>query len=151
TRTKKGVTLTSLGQEVFKRSRMIFETVHDIQHACRGTHATCEGYLRLGASDHVINYLLLDRLAALVKAHPRVVPSVFNGGPNEVAASILREEAEFGLFFTQINLPQLAYEPFFEIEMAVVCQPRLLKNPKPTFRGFRKFIEEAGGYVSSIG
>jgi DNA-binding transcriptional LysR family regulator len=149
-RNKKGVTLTRIGTEVFEKSCAIFEAVTDIQETCRGTQASCEGYLRFGASDHVINYLLMERVAAMVKAHPLVIPSVFNGGPNEICASILRNESEFGVFFTKINIPQLIYEPLMSIEMAVVCHPRWLKSPKSTFPALRKFIGEVG-YVSSIG
>ena len=150
TRGKTGVALTPIGNEVFQRSAAIFEMVTEIEDTVRGTKAECEGYLRFAASDHVIRYLLMDPVYEMIKKYPKVVPSIFNGGPNEVCASILRNESEFGLFFTKINIPQLIYEPVMPIQMAIVCHPRLLKNPKATFPALRKFIGDHG-YLSSIG
>jgi DNA-binding transcriptional LysR family regulator len=151
TRNKKGVILTRIGMEVFEKSRSVFEAVIDIQDTCRGTQAVCEGYLHFGASDHILNYLLIDPLAAMVKAHPRVVPSIVTGGPNEICASILNNESEFGLFFTKINIPNLIYEPVLTMEMAVVHRPDLAgPSAKPSLAGLRNFIH-ANGFISSVG
>src|SRR5690606_10163468 len=59
-RSKRGVTLTAVGAEVFQKSAGIFEAVREIQNACRGTKEICEGHLHFGASDHVTNYLLIE-------------------------------------------------------------------------------------------
>src|SRR3954471_23978174 len=83
-RSKEGVTLTALGAEVYRKCATIFQVISEIEHACRGTKESCEGYLRFGASDHVTNYLLMGHLLRLREAHPKVIPSVLAGTPHEI-------------------------------------------------------------------
>jgi LysR family transcriptional regulator, cyn operon transcriptional activator len=151
TRGKEGVTPTRIGAEIFEKSRAIFEVVTDIEETCRGTKSVCEGYLRFGASDHIVNYLLLKPLASMVKAHPKVIPSIVTGGPNEICASILNNESEFGLFFTKVNIPHLLYESVMNFEMAVVHRPQIAApEGKPSLASLRAFIKKHG-YISSVG
>lgn len=146
-RSKKGVSLTPLGQEVYRMSTGIFQSLSEIENTCRGTKEVCEGYLRFGASDHIINYLLAPRLQALLAAHPRVVPSVLSGTPHEVVNLILNNELEFGLFFTRLNIPGIFYEKLLVLPMTVVCHPRLLPKGKPA--NLKNAVKELG-YISSV-
>src|ERR1700676_3233220 len=57
-RSKKGVSLTQTGAEVFRHCEQLFQTVHKIEAVCRGVQEACEGQLRFATTDHVINYLL---------------------------------------------------------------------------------------------
>jgi DNA-binding transcriptional LysR family regulator len=150
-RSKQGVVLTSVGSEVFQKSEAIFQTVIEIQNTCRGTQETCEGILRFGASDHVTNYLLVSKIREMREKHPLVTPSVFSGTPNEITAAILSNEIEFGLFFTKLNIPQIIYEPLFEIEMAVVCHPKLIPDLKAgqSVARLRTALRETG-FIGSI-
>src|SRR4051812_24887104 len=58
-RSKKGVTLTPIGLQVFQRCEQLFKTFGEIEGICRGTRETCEGPLRLAATDHITNGLLV--------------------------------------------------------------------------------------------
>lgn len=150
-RGKRGVTLTAIGTEVFERSRQVFAAINEIQDAIRGKKSVPEGYLRFGASDHIIQYILIDRIQEMLKEFSKITPSVITGGPNEICASILNNESEFGLFFTKLNIPQLVYEPLVTLDMAIVHKPEIRpKAGKPGMAALRNFIEEHG-YISSVG
>jgi LysR family transcriptional regulator, cyn operon transcriptional activator len=148
-RSKKGVTLTALGQEVFRMSSAVFSQVAEIKNTCRGTKEICEGHLRFGASDHVTNYLLAAPLLEMRRAHPKVIPSVFAGTPNEIVGSILNNELEFGLFFTKVNVPGISYEVLASLPMAVVCHPKMLPEGKSSLARVRSLVKEAG-FIGSI-
>lgn len=150
-RSKKGVSLTTVGTEVYRMSAGIFHTVAEIENTCRGTKETCEGYLRFGASDHVANYLLAPKLQEFRATYPNVLPAVLSAPPNDIVNAILNSELEFGLFFTRINAPALVYEPIRKISMAVVCHPKWPKKFKvgSTTAQVREFVRNSG-FIGSI-
>src|SRR4051812_28144509 len=59
-RTRRGVTLTPVGEDVFRHCQELFQTIGKIEGLCRGTLETCEGPMRFAAVDHVVNYLLVE-------------------------------------------------------------------------------------------
>ncbi len=148
-RSKKGVQLTSVGQEVFRMSGDVFRTVTEIENTCRGAKETCEGLLRFGASDHVTNYLLTERILKMRRDHPQVIPSVFSGTPNDIIEQILRDNLEFGLFITKINVAGIHYESIAPIDMAVVCHPDLVRDAKSS-AGYLRTALKISGYIGSI-
>jgi DNA-binding transcriptional LysR family regulator len=150
-RSKKGVTLTALGLDVFRKSEGLFQTVVDIENTCRGSSEVFEGPLRWGASDHITNYLLIKTVQKFCTQYPDVVPVISSGAPNDIIASLLSNEIEFGLFYTQVAIPQIIYEPITETEMVVVSHPRNAKalTKKMSPAELKAFIAKTG-YVSSI-
>lgn len=151
-RSKKGVALTKVGIEVFAKSENIFQTLSEIENTCRGTKETCSGLLRLGASDHVSNYLLVERLQKMREDHPLVIPSLLAGTPNEIIAAISSLEIEFGLFFTKVPSPGIDYEVLQSIDMALACHPRFAKSIRQAAKPaqLRETLNEIG-FIGSIG
>ncbi|MES2965208.1 MAG: substrate-binding domain-containing protein, partial [Bdellovibrionota bacterium] len=86
---------------------------------------SCEGPLKIGASDHVAKYLLVETLKEMKGKFPKLEPRLFTAGPNEIVSAILANEIEFGLFFTRVSNPQIRYETVETFPMAVVCHPAL--------------------------
>lgn len=119
-RSKKGVTLTPIGQEMFDQCQIIFNGIQEIQDRVRGATHKCEGYLRFGASDHLARYLLVDKLGSFQKNYPKVIPSLVVGAPGELITQILKNELEFGLFFTRIKVPGLEYKRLGTSELILV-------------------------------
>lgn len=151
-RSKKGVALTKVGAEVFAKSQGVFQTLSEIENVCRGTKETCSGLLRMGASDHISNYLLVDQLSKMRAAHPLVIPSLMSGTPNEIVSAIASLEIEFGLFFTRIAAPGLDYEVVRSIEMTLACHPRFAKSIRQAAKPsqLRDTLNEIG-FIGSIG
>lgn len=126
-RNRRGVNLTPIGQEIYAKCEELFEKFSEIEATCRNKQDEPAGPLKFGASDHVTKYLVVPKLVKFKQAYPRVEPSVFSAGPNEIVAAILNSEIEFGLFFTQIVHPQVNYEPVAAYPMAVVVHPSLAR------------------------
>ncbi|MGZ3795907.1 MAG: LysR family transcriptional regulator, partial [Pseudobdellovibrionaceae bacterium] len=139
-RSKKGVTLTSLGRDVFIQCQALFERVEEIEAHVRGATQNCEGYLRFGSSDHLAHYLLLDPIKQFRIRYPMVVPSLFTGAPNEITELILKNELEFGLFFTKISSPGLEYKRIAPFEMVLVAETK----------SYTKLKNHEAGIIGSI-
>lgn len=151
-RTKRGVTLTAVGHDVFKLCEQLFQTVTQIEHVCRGTNEVCEGTLRFSTTDHITNDLLVEPIQAFRHEFPLVVPSIFTAPPDEIAASLLNTESEFGLLFTKVPLPQLDYVELRAEPMALVVQTELWRTSKSGSNAatMKRLIEKVG-YIASIG
>lgn len=151
-RSKKGVTLTEVGSEVFSRSEAIFRQLTELENACRGTKQQCSGLMAFGASDQIINYLLVPILTAMRTQYPLVIPSVISGTPHEITSAINANSIEFGLFFTRVPSTGLETDVLNSYSMALVCHP-----------GFKKEIANADklsqlratinrlGFIGSVG
>lgn len=151
-RSKKGVTLTPLGTEVFHRCEQLFHTFHEIEGICRGKREVCEGILRFATSDHVTNDLLVKPIQEFRRRFPLVVPSISTGNPDEIVHYLLHSDCEFGLLFSKPPIPQIEYKKLRAEKMALVCQPDLWRKCKSSseLKTLKKVLQSAG-YIASIG
>lgn len=151
-RSKSGVKLTPKGLDVFRLCEKLFQTEKDIENLCRGIQENCEGYLRFAASDHVINDYLPNSLHDFRRLHPKVVPSIRSGTPDEIVHHLLTTDCEFALMFAKINTPQIDFRRLNPERMSLVCHPDIWKECKSSSneKTLRKVIGKYG-YMSAIG
>lgn len=151
-RSKNGVALTAKGIDVFRLCEQLFQTEKEIENLCRGSLEKCEGPLRFSASDHVINYVLPKSIREFKKAHPKVIPSIQSGTPDEIVNQLLNSDCEFALLFAKINTPQIEFKKLYPEKMSLVCHPDLWKECKSSSheKTLKKLISKYG-YISSIG
>lgn len=151
-RSKSGVTLTPKGLDVFRLCEQLFQTEKDIENLCRGVQEKCEGFLRFAASDHVINDYLPSPLHKFRRLHPKVVPSIRSGTPEEIVNFLLTTDCEFALMFAKINTPQIEFRRLHPEKMSLVCHPDIWKECKSSSneKTLRKLIKKYG-YMSAIG
>lgn len=151
-RSKAGVSLTAKGIDVFRLCEELFQTEKEIENLCRGTQEKCEGPLRFSASDHIINHILPEHISAFKKDHPKVIPSLQTGTPDEIVHQLLTSDCEFALLFAKINTPQIEFKRLYPEKMSLVCLPSMWKDCKSgsNEKTLRKLIEKYG-YISSLG
>lgn len=151
-RSKSGVTLTPKGTEVFRLCEQLFQTEKEIENLCRGVQEKCEGLLKFAASDHIINDYLPSSIRKFRHLHPKVVPSIRSGTPDEIVNLLLTTDCEFALMFAKINTPQVEFRRLHPERMSLVCHPDLWKECRSTSneKTLRKIIEKYG-YMSAIG
>lgn len=151
-RSKKGVTLTQIGAEVFRHCEQVFQTVHKIEEVCRGIQEACEGPLRLATTDHIINYLLPGPLQAFRNEYAKVIPSIFVGTPDEILEKLLHTDCEFTLSFAKVPAPQIEFEVLREEPMALIVNAEIWRNTRAANHTARlNKVLETVGYISSIG
>ena len=151
-RSKGGVALTPKGLDVFRLCEQLFQTEKEIENLCRGIQDKCEGLLRFAASDHVINDYLPASLHEFRRKHPKVVPSIRSGTPDEIVHALLTTDCEFALMFAKINTPQVEFKRLHPERMSLVCHPDIWKECKSSSneKTLRKVIDKYG-YISAIG
>lgn len=151
-RSKSGVTLTPKGIDVFKLCEQLFQTEKEIENLCRGVQEKCEGLLRFAASDHIINDLLPKSLHKFRRLHPKVIPSIRSGTPDEIVHQLLTTDCEFALMFAKINTPQVEFKRLFPERMSLVCHPDLWRECKSSSneKTLKKLISKYG-YMGTIG
>jgi DNA-binding transcriptional LysR family regulator len=151
-RSKRGVVLTQVGAEVFRHCENVFQTVHKIEEVCRGIQETCDGPLRFATTDHIMNYLLPERLQAFRSEYTKVIPSIFIGSPDEILEKLLLTDCEFYLSFAKVAAPQVEFQDLREEPMALVVKGEIWKNTKAASNAAKlNKILESIGYISSIG
>jgi DNA-binding transcriptional LysR family regulator len=151
-RSKKGVSLTAKGHEVFRLCERLFQTEKEIEDLCKGVQEKCEGPLRFAASDHLINDYLMQPLKEFRKQFPKVIPCIRSGTPDEIAQALLNTDSEFGLLFAKVALPNIEYQILHSEIMSLVCHPDIWKECKSSSheRTLQKVVQKYG-YISSIG
>ncbi len=151
-RSKRGVSLTSVGKEVFLRCESLFQHVRDIENLCRGSRETCEGRLAFAAADHIANELLADPIQSFRRRFPLVTPSLLTDTPDKIVEAVLETDTEFGLLFVKVPMPQLNYQKLREEKMVLVCQPEIWKKNKgATHDKTLTAVLQDVGYIASIG
>jgi DNA-binding transcriptional LysR family regulator len=151
-RSKNGVKLTPKGIDVFRLCEQLFQTEKDIENLCRGIQDKCEGFLKFAGSDHIINDYLQDSLHDFRRQHPKVIPSIRSGTPDEIIHHLLTTDCEFALMFAKINTPQVDFRRLNPEVMSLVCHPSIWKECKSSSneKTLRKLIANYG-YISTIG
>lgn len=151
-RSKRGVTLTPIGSEVFRQCEQLFQTVHRIRQACKGVQEMAEGPLRFATTDHVMNYLLPEPLKTFRESLPKVIPSIFLGSPDEILEKLLHTDCEFYLSFAKVAAPQVEFEVLREEPMALVVRSDIWRRTKAPNQSTRlDRVLDRIGYISSRG
>lgn len=150
-RSKKGVSLTPVGQEVYRLCEALFHTVNQIKEVCKGSKSVCEGPLRFATPDHVVNDLLVSPLRLFRQDFPKVVPGIIVGNPDEIISRLSDKECEFALLFVKVSSPKIDYQALREERMALVVHPELWREHKSqTQTATLDKILGRQGYISSL-
>jgi DNA-binding transcriptional LysR family regulator len=151
-RSKKGVALTRVGEDVFAHCEKLFQTVSVIRDTCRGSREICEGPLPFATPDHVVNHLLMQPMRSFREDHPRVLPSISIGTPEEIIQKVVAKECEFALLFARVNAPEIEYVSLRRDFMALVVHSDLWRENKGANQSATvKKIMQRYGYISSVG
>ncbi|MBI4405657.1 MAG: LysR family transcriptional regulator, partial [Deltaproteobacteria bacterium] len=127
-RSKRVVTLTALGEEVFGICNRIFSDSELIKSLAKARGNVCQGPLSFGASDSIASHLVPDLLVSFLKKHPAVRPSIFAGTSTAIVEEITRDGIEFGIFFTQPKAPAVQVEELGKIAFLLVGSKNFIKK-----------------------
>ena len=123
-RGKRGASLTDEGRLFFESCRSIFTEIDALETAVKARRRDCAGSLRVGASDHLCNYVFPALFMEFWKRYPRVRINLMNGGSEAIKAELLEGRAELGLFHSTPRERELSAEEIARIGFAVVFSPR---------------------------
>ena len=98
-RHKRQVSLTHLGNLVYRHCEVIFENTDAIRKLSNRGAPIYSGPLRLAAADALAINLLPAALSEFSELYPNVVPAIQSGPTDLMIERIVKKELAFGLFF----------------------------------------------------
>ena len=121
-RTTRSVTLTRIGRDFLPRARRLIAELGAALTEIRETGRSMRGDVTIACIQTVsAHYLprIVQRYAAL---HPENRIRILDNPSGEVAATVLRREAEFGINMQGPEHPELASIPFLKERFVLVCR-----------------------------
>ena len=102
TRSKKGVKLTNEAQEIFSYCKSIFAQVESINHTLQNITSLDTGTLRIGASDTICKYYLIDKLKGFEQLYPNIRYRVTNCTTNESLSLLKNNDVDIAFVHSPV-------------------------------------------------
>lgn len=119
----KGVELTSAGNALVARARVLLQHARQLEDEIRRHASGTRGYVRVFANISSIVEFLPGALSAFAAAHPDIHVHIEEHVSSAVAMAVADNSADFGILSEAPLLEGLATVPFRKDELVVVTKP----------------------------
>ena len=120
-RSKKGVKLTQEAEEIFSYCKNIFAQVESINHTLQNISSLDTGTLRIGASDTICKYYLIDKLKTFEELYPKIRYRVTNCTTNESLTLLKNNDVDIAFVHTPVTNQNFTFRPCLTLEDYFVC------------------------------
>ena len=120
-RSKKGVKLTNEAQEIFAYCKSIFTQVESINHILQNITSLDTGTLRIGASDTICKYYLIDKLKNFEQLYPNIRYRVTNCTTNESLTLLKNNDVDIAFVHSPISDNNFTFQHCQTLEDFFVC------------------------------
>ncbi len=120
-RSKKGVKLTNDAQEIYSYCKSIFASVESINHTLQNISSLDSGTLRIGASDTICKYYLIDKLKVFEQAFPKIRYRVTNCITAESLDLLKNNDVDIAFVHFPVSHKQFTFQPCLTLEDFFVC------------------------------
>ena len=120
-RSKKGVKLTQEAEEIFAYCKNIFAQVESINHTLQNINSLDTGTLRIGASDTICKYYLIDKLKAFEELYPKIRYRVTNCTTTESLTLLKNNDVDIAFVHTPVTNQNFTFRPCLSLEDYFVC------------------------------
>jgi len=120
-RSKKGVKLTQEAEEIFSYCKNIFVQVESINHTLQNINSLDTGTLRIGASDTICKYYLIDKLKAFEELYPKIRYRVTNCTTTESLTLLKNNDVDIAFVHTPVTNQNFTFRPCLTLEDYFVC------------------------------
>ena len=120
-RSKKGVKLTNEAEEIFSYCKSIFAQIESMNHALEDISSLETGTLRIGASDTICKYYLIDKLKAFEELYPKIRYRVTNCTTNESLTLLKNNDVDIAFVHTPVSNQNFTFRPCLTLEDYFVC------------------------------
>ena len=121
TRSKKGVKLTNEAQEIFSYCKSIFAQVESINHTLQNITSLDTGTLRIGASDTICKYYLIDKLKGFEQLYPNIRYRVTNCTTNESLSLLKNNDVDIAFVHSPVTDNSFTFQHCLTLEDFFVC------------------------------
>ena len=120
-RSKKGVKLTQDAEEIFAYCKNIFAQVESINHTLQNISSLDTGILRIGASDTICKYYLIDKLKTFEELYPKIRYRVTNCTTTESLTLLKNNDVDIAFVHTPVTNQNFTFRPCLTLEDYFVC------------------------------
>lgn len=120
-RSKKGVKLTNEAQEIFSYCKTIFAQVESINHTLQNISSLDTGTLRIGASDTICKYYLIDKLKSFEELYPKIRYRVTNCTTTESLNLLKNNDVDIAFVHTPVANQHFTFRHCLTLEDFFVC------------------------------
>ena len=120
-RSKKGVKLTQDAEEIFAYCKNIFAQVESINHTLQNISSLDTGTLRIGASDTICKYYLIDKLKTFEELYPKIRYRVTNCTTTESLTLLKNNDVDIAFVHTPVTNQNFTFRPCLTLEDYFVC------------------------------
>ena len=120
-RSKKGVKLTNDAQEIYSYCKSIFASVESINHTLQNISSLDSGTLRIGASDTICKYYLIDKLKVFEQTFPQIRYRVTNCITAESLDLLKNNDVDIAFVHFPVSHKQFTFQPCLTLEDFFVC------------------------------
>lgn len=131
-RSKKGITLTSQGEQVLKESKIIMDAVKRIQHIDYQENGNLKGKLRVGGVPYFCDVLLVDTLMNLQQQYPELLIQLIEDDTDFVLKAVAKDNLDLGIILVsyldeadkknEIGKIKVCYHKLFDDQMVFVAR-----------------------------
>ncbi len=135
-RSKRGVTLTAAGRDVFGPLQRLFNDAQAIVDQARDLSSASSGFVTIAALPTVCAGLLPEHVRSFVEAFPRVRVQITDVVAERVREAVLKREVDFGIGTRHGQASELRAKHLFQDRLMIFLPPRhpLSKRPKLSLR-----------------
>ena len=120
-RSKKGVKLTNEAQEIFSYCKSIFAQVESINHTLQNITSLDTGTLRIGASDTICKYYLIDKLKDFEQLYPNIRYRVTNCTTSESLFLLKNNDVDIAFVHSPVKNDFFTFHDCLTLEDFFVC------------------------------
>ena len=120
-RSKKGVKLTNEAKEIFSYCKSIFAQVESINHTLQNITSLDTGTLRIGASDTICKYYLIDKLKAFEQLYPNIRYRVTNCTTTESLNLLKNNDVDIAFVHSPVVNKHFTFQHCLTLEDFFVC------------------------------
>ncbi len=121
-RTTRSVSLTAVGRDFARKVAQMLDELDETLLGIRGVGSTRMGEVTVACVPSTVYYFLSQVIRRYHEQFPRVRVKIMDAGANEVLASVVRGEADFGLNFMGSQEPDIEFQPLLEERFVAACR-----------------------------
>jgi len=123
------IALTPAGEVLLSYSAQIFTLYNEAKFDISQLKGDAEGFLRLGASTTIAQYVIPQALAKFNERYPEIRLSLINGNTEYIEQRLLDGDIEIGIVEGKPSNTDIHYTPFLNDELLVFTSAKNTKIP----------------------
>ncbi len=121
------IKLTPEGELLFKHIEQAYNFIKTAENKLLESQNLVNGEIRIGVSDTICKYYLIDKIDKFIKKHPKVKIQVINRTSHQIQSILQEGKIDFGIVTLPVHEKGIAVENFKYVEDIFVASNRFIE------------------------